>query len=69
MLRQSDNVDIDLGVDRHSQRTSGACTLWRVAASMRPPEMLTPDETVQVDQALKKLEVGHFVDWPDLNVL
>ena len=43
--------------------------LWRVAASMRPSEMLTPDETVQVDQALKKLEVGHFVDWPDLNVL
>jgi len=43
--------------------------LSRVAANMRPPEMLTPDETVQVDQALKKIEAGHFVDWPDLKVL
>ena len=53
------------GVDRHSQRTPGAC-LWRVAASMRPSEMLTPDETVQVDQALKKIEAGDFVEWSDL---
>ena len=54
-------------IDTLSERQ--VLALWRVAASMRPPEMLTPDETVQVDQALKKLEVGHFVDWPDLNVL
>lgn len=40
--------------------------LWRVAASMRPSETLTPEEAVRVDQALKEIEAGEFVDWQDL---
>jgi hypothetical protein len=40
--------------------------LWRVAASMRPSETLTPDEAARVDQALKEIEAGDFVDWQDL---
>jgi len=40
--------------------------LWRVAATMRPSETLTPDETARVDQALKEIEAGDFVDWQDL---
>ena len=51
-------------IDTLSERQ--VLALWRVAASMRPSEMLTPDETVQVDQALKKIEAGDFVEWSDL---
>ena len=28
--------------------------------------MLTPDEAARVDQALKEIETGDFVDWSDL---
>ena len=40
--------------------------LWRVAASMRPSETLTPEEAARVDQALKEIEAGEFVDGQDL---
>jgi hypothetical protein len=40
--------------------------LWRVAASMRPSAALTPDEAGRVNQALKEIEAGDFVEWSDL---
>jgi hypothetical protein len=40
--------------------------LWRVAASMKPSETLTPEEATRVDQALKEVESGEFIDWQDL---
>jgi hypothetical protein len=36
--------------------------LWRVAASMKPSETLTPEEAARVDQALKEIESGEFAD-------
>jgi hypothetical protein len=51
-------------IDTLSERQ--VLALWRVAASMRPSEMLTPDEAARVDQALKEIETGDFVDWSDL---
>jgi hypothetical protein len=41
--------------------------LWPVAASMKPSETLTPEEAARVDQALKEIESGEFVDWQDLS--
>ena len=40
--------------------------LWRVAASMKPSETLTPEEAARVDQALEEIEAGEFIDWQDL---
>ena len=41
-------------IDTLSERQ--VLALWRVAASMRPAEMQTQDETAQVVQALKEIE-------------
>ena len=51
-------------IDTLSERQ--VLALWHGAASMRPSEMLTPDEAARVDQALKEIETGDFVDWSDL---
>jgi hypothetical protein len=40
--------------------------LWRVAASMKPSETLTPEEAARVDQALKEIESGEFIEWREL---
>jgi len=40
--------------------------LWRVAASMAQPEKLTPEESACVDQILKEMDAGEFIDWQDM---
>jgi hypothetical protein len=40
--------------------------LWKVAAAMRQPEELTPEEARQVDEALKEIDAGQFTRLDDL---
>ncbi len=40
--------------------------LWKVAAAMRQPEDLTPEEARQVDAALKEIDAGQFTRLDDL---
>jgi len=56
--------DLKQLIDTLSERQILA--LWRVAASMKPSETLTPEEAARVDQALREIEAGDFVDWQDL---
>ena len=34
--------------------------LWKVVAAMRQPEELTSEEAIQVDAALKEIDIGQF---------
>jgi len=56
--------DLKQLIDTLSERQILA--LWRVAASMKPSETLTPEEAARVDQALREIEAGDSVDWQDL---
>lgn len=40
--------------------------LWRIAASMRRPDDLTPEEATLADQALREIDAGEFADWEDV---
>ena len=51
-------------IDTLSERQ--VLALWRVAAGMRPSWILTSDEAARVDQILKEIEAGDFVNWLDL---
>jgi len=40
--------------------------LWRIAASMRRPDDLTPEEATLADKALSEIAAGEFADWEDV---
>lgn len=40
--------------------------LWRIAASMRRPDDLTPEDATLADQALSEIDAGEFADWEDV---
>jgi predicted transcriptional regulator len=56
--------DLKALIDSLSEREVVA--LWRLVAAMRQPEALTPEEAAQVDQALREIDAGEFVDWENL---
>lgn len=56
--------DLKALIDNLSEREVVA--LWRLVAAMRRPEDLTPEEAAEVDQALREIDAGVFVDWEDL---
>lgn len=37
--------------------------LWRMAACMRRPDDLMPEEAGLADQALREIDAGEFGDW------
>jgi hypothetical protein len=40
--------------------------MWHVAARMKRPEVLSPEESAEVDQILKEIDSGEFTEWRDL---